>query len=79
PQITDIFYDSLPGVAEAFCLFADIVAINKRVYLRDNKGRCLSTIICKSIEHPHRIVGYNIAHALVHEIDCMPIKKEDRA
>jgi hypothetical protein len=79
PQITDIFYDTLPGVAEAFGLFADIVASNKRVYLRDNKGRCLSTIVCKSMEHPHRIVGFNIAHALVDEIDCMPIKKADSA
>lgn len=79
PQITDIFYDTLPGVAEAFGLFADIVPSKKRVYLRDKKGRCLSTIICKSMEHPHRIVGFNIAHALVDEIDCMPIKKADAA
>lgn len=79
PQITDIFYDTMPGVAEAFGLFADIVASNKRVYLRDSKGRCLSTIVCKSMEHPHRIVGFNIAHALVDEIDCMPIKKADSA
>lgn len=79
PQIADIFYDTIPGVAEAFGLFADIVASNKRVHLRDAKGRCLSTIVCKSMEHPHRIVGFNIAHALVDEIDCMPIKKADSA
>lgn len=79
PQIADIFYDTIPGVAEAFGLFADIVASNKRVHLRDQKGRCLSTIVCKSMEHPHRIVGFNIAHALVDEIDCMPIKKADSA
>lgn len=79
PQIADIFYDTIPGVAEAFGLFADIVASNKRVHLRDSKGRCLSTIVCKSMEHPHRIVGFNIAHALVDEIDCMPIKKADSA
>jgi hypothetical protein len=79
PQITDIFFDTMPGVAEAFGLFADIVASKKRVYLRDNRGRCLSTIVCKSMEHPHRIVGFNIAHALVDEIDCMPIKKADSA
>lgn len=79
PQIADIFYDTIPGVAEAFGLFADIVPSNKRVHLRDSKGRCLSTIVCKSMEHPHRIVGFNIAHALVDEIDCMPIKKADSA
>lgn len=79
PQIADIFYDTIPGVAEAFGLFADIVASNKRVHLRDSKGRCLSTIVCKSMEHPGRIVGFNIAHALVDEIDCMPIKKADSA
>lgn len=79
PQIADIFFDTMPVVAEAFGLFADIVASKKRVYLRDNLGRCLSTIICKSMEHPHRIVGFNIAHALVDEIDCMPIKKADSA
>ena len=79
PQIADIFYDTIPGVAEAFGLFADIVPSNKRVHLRDQKGRRLSTIVCKSMEHPHRIVGFNIAHALVDEIDCMPIKKADSA
>ncbi len=79
PQIADIFYDTIPGVAEGFGLFADIVPSNKRVHLRDSKGRCLSTIVCKSMEHPHRIVGFNIAHALVDEIDCMPIKKADSA
>ena len=79
PQIADIFYDTMPVVAEAFGLLADIVASKKRVYLRDNLGRCLSTIVCKSMEHPHRIVGFNIAHALVDEIDCMPIKKADSA
>lgn len=79
PQIADIFYDTMPVVAEAFGLFADIVPSKKRVYLRDNRGRCLSTIVCKSMEHPHRIVGFNIAHALVDEIDCMPIKKADSA
>ena len=79
PQIADIFYDTMPVVAEAFGMFADIVPSKKRVYLRDNRGRCLSTIVCKSMEHPHRIVGFNIAHALVDEIDCMPIKKADSA
>jgi hypothetical protein len=79
PQIADIFYDTIPGVAEAFGLFAEIVPSNKRVHLRDSKGRCLSTIVCKSMEHPGRIVGFNIAHALVDEIDCMPIKKADSA
>ncbi|MGO2201189.1 terminase large subunit domain-containing protein [Pseudomonas helleri] len=79
PQITDIFYDTMPGVAEAFGLFADVVPSKRRVYLRDNRGRCLSTIVCKSMEHPHRIVGFNIAHALVDEIDCMSIKKADSA
>jgi hypothetical protein len=79
PQITDIFYDTIPAVAEAFGLLADVVASNKRVYLRDSRGRCLSTIVCKSMEHPHRIVGFNIAHALVDEIDCMPVKKADSA
>lgn len=69
----------MPEVAQAFGLFADIVPSKKRVYLRDNLGRCLSTIVCKSMEHPHRIVGFNIAHALVDEIDCMPIKKADSA
>ncbi|HTN31966.1 MAG TPA: terminase family protein [Pseudomonas sp.] len=79
PQIADIFYDTIPGVAEAFGLVADIVPSNKRVHLRDQLGRCLSTIVCKSMEHPGRIVGFNIAHALVDEIDCMPIKKADSA
>lgn len=79
PHIADIFYDTIPVVAEAFGLTADIVPSNKRVHLRDRKGRLLSTIICKSMEHPHKIVGFNIAHALVDEIDCMPIKKADSA
>lgn len=79
PQITDIFFDTLPGVAESFGLFADIVESKKRVYLRNVKGQCLSVIVCKSMEHPSRIVGFNIAHALVDEIDCMKIDKADAA
>lgn len=79
PQITDIFFDTMPEVAQAFGLFADIVESKKRVYLRDNLGRCLSTIVCKSMEHPGRIVGFNVAHALVDEIDCMKMAKADAA
>ena len=39
----------------------------------------MSVIVCKSMEHPSRIVGFNIAHALVDEIDCMKIDKADAA
>lgn len=79
PQITDIFFDTMPEVAQAFGLYADIVESKKRVYLRDSLGRCLSTIVCKSMEHPGRIVGFNVAHALVDEIDCMKVAKADAA
>lgn len=79
PQISDIFYDTMPVVAEMFGLRAEVLESKKRVYLRDNKGRCLSTIMCKSMEHPGRIVGFNIAHALVDEIDCMKVGKADAA
>lgn len=79
PHIADIFFDTLPMVAEAFGLHAEIIASKKRVYLYNQRGQLLSEIICKSMEHPGRIVGFAIAHALVDEIDLMKKAKAKAA
>lgn len=84
PQITDIFYDTIAEVGEAFSAhvgspcWCDINISNKTVKLMVGR-RCYATVKCRSMEHPHRIVGFDISHALVDEIDTMKKEKADAA
>ena len=84
PQVRDIFYDTISEVGEAFSPHAGgecTVDINKSehaVKLLIN-GVCYATVKCRSMEHPSRIVGFDISHALIDEIDCMKKDKADQA
>ena len=42
-------------------------------------GELHAMVKCRSMEHPQRIVGFQINHALVDEIDCMKRDKADAA
>ncbi|HHZ70962.1 MAG TPA: hypothetical protein EYN54_11945 [Methylococcaceae bacterium] len=42
-------------------------------------GDVYATVKCRSMEHPGRIVGFDISHALIDEIDCMKKEKADAA
>jgi len=84
PQIRDIFYDTIEEVAEEFSDHAGAlctVDINKSEHTVKLiiGGVVYATVKCRSMEHPHRIVGFDISHALIDEIDCMKKDKADKA
>lgn len=78
PQISDIFYETIDDVAEMVGVACDIKLSTKEVTIYTRRG-IYTKIKCRSMEHPGRIVGFDIAHALVDEIDCMNRKKADAA
>lgn len=84
PHIRDIFYDTIQEVAESYGALIGCnctVKINKsehRVAMFIN-GIQYATVKCKSMDQPYAIVGFDISHALVDEIDCMKKDKADAA
>ena len=74
PQIRDIFYPTMEEVAPTFGMEAEVKTTAKEVYLvRGGKRRI--RIICRSMDNPNTIIGFKIGHALVDELDVMPIEK----
>tara|TARA_R110002049_G_C9110199_1_gene557676 strand:- start:7 stop:1305 length:1299 start_codon:yes stop_codon:yes gene_type:complete len=84
PQVRDIFYDTIEEVGAEFSDHAGMlctVDINKSEHTVKLiiGGDVYATVKCRSMEHPHRIVGFDISHALIDEIDCMKKEKADAA
>ena len=84
PQVRDIFYDTIEEVGLEFSDHAGMactVEINKSEHSVKLiiGGEVYATVKCRSMEHPHRIVGFEISHALIDEIDCMKKEKADQA
>ena len=84
PQVRDIFYDTIEEVGNEFSDHAGMlctVDINKSEHTVKLiiGGDVYATVKCRSMEHPHRIVGFDISHALIDEIDCMKKEKADAA
>ena len=84
PQVRDIFYDTIEEVGDEFSDHAGMpctVDINKSEHTVKLiiGGDVYATVKCRSMEHPHRIVGFDISHALIDEIDCMKKEKADAA
>jgi hypothetical protein len=84
PQVRDIFYDTIEEVGNEFSDHAGMpctVDINKSEHTVKLiiGGDVYATVKCRSMEHPHRIVGFDISHALIDEIDCMKKEKADSA
>lgn len=78
PQITDIFFPTIEEVAEDWGLRAETYESKKEVKLYS--GNTMRTLIkCRSMEHPEKIVGFKIGHALVDEIDTMKPEKALKA
>jgi PBSX family phage terminase large subunit len=78
PLIRDIFYPTIDEVAHDWGLRAVVRETNKEVHLYN--GRTYrTTIICRSMEKPASIIGFSIGHALVDEIDTLPLKKAEDA
>ena len=84
PHVRDILYDTIAEVGELYgqslgvpCT-VDINTTKHLVTLYIN-GIKYATVKCKSMDNPYAIVGFDISHALVDEIDCMKKDKADDA
>lgn len=77
-QIRDIFYPTIEEVAERMGLTCRVKTGDHEVQLFSG-GRLRSLIICRSMEHPERIVGFKIGRALVDEMDVLAMAKAEAA
>jgi len=78
PQIRDIFYSTIEDVAEMFGMSVSIKRSEHEVTL-SYYGDVHALVKCRSMEFPSRIVGFDINHALIDEIDTMKKEKADLA
>jgi len=78
PQIRDIFYPTIEEVAYLMGLRVKVKTGNHEVDVYE--GRLYrGTVICRSMEKPETIVGFKIGHALIDELDVMPMLKAQTA
>lgn len=78
PMIRDIFYPTIEEVAEDWGLTARIKKADHEVALYS--GRTYrTTIICRSMDDPSKIVGFKIGHSLVDELDVMKLPQAETA
>lgn len=74
PQIRDIFYPTVAECFEQWGLSVDVKQSAHEVFVYS--GRTLRGVIkCRSMDKPETIIGFKIGHALVDEIDVMPVDK----
>lgn len=78
PQIRDIFYPTMEEVAADWGFDVEIKQANKEVFLSVG-GALYGKIICRSLDNPNSIVGFKIGHALVDELDTLPVDKARNA
>lgn len=78
PHIRDIFYETMEEVAFTMGLRVVINQANHEVHAFEGR-KCRGTVICRSMEHPAKIVGFKIGHALIDELDVMPLLKAEMA
>jgi phage terminase large subunit-like protein len=76
--IRDIFYPTIEEAGELLGYTVDVNVGNKEVHLYRGKFY-YGTVICRSMDNPHTIVGFKIARALVDEIDILPKVKAENA
>ncbi len=78
PHIRDIFFPTIDEVADSMGLSVDIKESNKEVHFYSGR-QYRGTTICRSMERPASIIGFKIAHAMIDEIDIMPLAKATTA
>ena len=78
PHIRDIFYETMEEVAFIMGLRVVINQANHEVAAYEGR-KYRGTVICRSMEHPQKIVGFKIGHALIDELDVMPLIKAEMA
>lgn len=74
PQIRDIFYPTMEEVSARMGLRIKVKQANHEVEVYEGRKH-RGTVKCRSMEDPSTIVGFKIGHALVDELDVMPMKK----
>lgn len=76
--IRDVFYPTIEEVAFDMSLRVEIREGNKEVnFYHGNQYR--STTICRSLDNPGTIVGFNIGNAMIDEFDVLDMKKAENA
>lgn len=78
PQIRDIFYPTMEEVAAVMGLRVKVNQSNHEVHAYEGR-KYRGTVICRSMEKPETIVGFKIGHALIDELDVMPLLKAQTA
>lgn len=74
PQIRDIYYPTIEEVAFNCGLRVEIKTGNREVEFYSGR-RYRGTTICRSMERPETIIGFQIGRALVDELDVMKVDK----
>jgi hypothetical protein len=78
PQIRDIFYSTIDEVAFSFGLNVEIKQGNHEVAFYSGR-QYRGIAIARSMDKPANIIGFKIGHALVDELDTLPINKAEDA
>lgn len=73
-HIKDIYYPTIEEVAHSFGLKIRVNEQHKQVFVTRGK-KYYGMVRCKSMDNPASIVGFKIGHALVDELDTLPIDK----
>ena len=76
--IRDIYYPTVEEVAFSMGLNVDIKQGNHEVHMYSGR-QYRGTTICRSMDSPGTIIGFKIGHALVDELDVLPIDKAQTA
>lgn len=77
-MIRDIFYPTIEEVAFKFGLSVEIKQGNHEVSFYSGR-QYRGTTICRSLDKPANIIGFKIGHALIDELDTLPINKAEEA
>jgi len=72
-DIRDTFYPTVEEVAHSLGFTISIKKADKEVHLY-RAGFYYGVILCRSMDNPAAIVGFNVARSQVDEIDTLPIK-----
>lgn len=78
PQIRDIFYPTMDEVCHSMGLRAKAKYSDSEIEIYEG-NRYRGTVLCRSMEKPETIVGFKIGHAVVDELDIMPLLKAQTA
>lgn len=76
--IRDIFYPTIEEVAFDFGLNVEIKQGNNEVVFYSGQ-QYRGTVICRSMDKPANIIGFKIGHALIDELDTLPLDKAEQA